>query len=828
MTLTKKLIATCVSFGLVPLLVVTALVLVAEKSLEKNVETSFASYADSFGEKIDRILYERYGDVQAFVLNPAVTDRTRWYKAGAEQNPAVGLMNEFAKLYSTYDLMLLLDTDGKVAAASTVDVKGSPIDSSSLYGQNYSSSAWFKDLQRGQFTTMRQHSAKENNLASGTLVIDHHVEPAMQLVYGPKAEAVIGFAAPLRANDKVIGYWVNFMSLVSFKEMVEQFQRSTVGGPAVAILDEAGRVMIARKPFDGGEDGITEGVVLSEQDCPPARKALSGGKGADRWESQAAQGDEEVVGYAYADGSMGFAGMGWSVLVHDHMDQAAAAILKVRSGVLWTAFISTVLILVLALLIGRSLSAPIITLAGAASRISQGDVDVDVTVRTKDEIGVLADSFRTLIEYVRDVQKAVAEVASGDLSRRLVPRSAADQLSLSTNRVAESLQALTNAIGSVAADAIEGNTAARVDAQQFTGAYGELAQRTNGMLDAMLAPVSEATTTLEQVANNDLTAAMTGQYKGDHDRLKTAVNVAVHNVREGLLQVSRGAEQVRAASGQIAAGSQTLAAGASEQAASLSESRSVLETVAGMTSRNAENAQHANGLSAAAQQSSQAGSESIEQMNSAVAKIRAAVENTAQIIRDINQIAFQTNLLALNAAVEAARAGDAGRGFAVVADEVRNLAQQAKQAAQKTEELLQDSIKQAERGEVITKDVTRSLGQIVVSVAKVGEIIGEIAAASREQSQGIDQVHKASAQMDQVTHQNAASSEELSSTAEELSAQAQELTAMVGRFRLSETSAPTATVRPTALRPASAHRPAGVPSGAALIPFEDDLQLRDF
>lgn len=77
MTLTKKLIATCVSFGLVPLLVVTALVLVAEKSLEKNVETSFASYADSFGEKIDRILYERYGDVQAFVLNPAVTDRTR-------------------------------------------------------------------------------------------------------------------------------------------------------------------------------------------------------------------------------------------------------------------------------------------------------------------------------------------------------------------------------------------------------------------------------------------------------------------------------------------------------------------------------------------------------------------------------------------------------------------------------------------------------------------------------------------------------------------------------------------------------------------------------
>lgn len=825
MTLTKKLIAICVSFGLVPLLVVTVLVLIAEKALEKDVQTAYASYAESLAEKIDRILYERYGDVQAFVLNPAVTDRSRWYKPGAEQNPAVRLMDDFAKLYATYDLMVLLDTEGKVAAVSTVDVKGNPIESSGVYGQSFASSPWFRDLQRGQSTTMRQHSAKENNAASGTLVLDYHAEPAMQLVYGPKAESVIGFAAPLRANDKVIGYWINFMSLTSFHEMLGHFQKSTVGGPAVAILDESGRVIAAKVSLDGAETELMEGQQVSEQDCPPAKKAMSGAKGAELWSSK---GEEEVVGYAYGDGSMGFAGMGWSVVVHDHLDQAAAAILKVRSGVLWTAVLSGILILALAYLIGRSLSAPIIALAGAASRISQGDVEVDVTVRTKDELGLLADSFRTLTEYVRDVQRAVAEVANGDLSRRLVPRSPADQLSQSTNRVSESLQALTAAVGGVAADATEGNTAARVNAEQFMGAYRELAERTNGMLDAMLAPVSEATTTLELVANHDLTASMTGTYKGDHDRLKTAVNVAVHNVREGLLQVSRGAEQVRAASGQIAAGSQTLAAGASEQAASLSESRSVLETVAGMTSRNAENAQHANGLSDAAQQSSQAGSESIEQMNSAVAKIRAAVENTAQIIRDINQIAFQTNLLALNAAVEAARAGDAGRGFAVVADEVRNLAQQAKQAAQKTEELLQDSIKQAERGEAITKDVTRSLGQIVVSVAKVGEIIGEIAAASREQSQGIDQVHKASAQMDQVTHQNAASSEELSSTAEELSAQAQELTAMVGRFRLSETAAPAATVRPTTPKSTNLHRPVSAPSGAALIPFEDDLQLRDF
>jgi methyl-accepting chemotaxis protein len=167
-----------------------------------------------------------------------------------------------------------------------------------------------------------------------------------------------------------------------------------------------------------------------------------------------------------------------------------------------------------------------------------------------------------------------------------------------------------------------------------------------------------------------------------------------------------------------------------------------------------------------------------------MAKIRASAEGTSQIIKDINEITFQTNLLALNAAVEAARAGDAGRGFAVVAEEVRSLALRSKEAAQKTEELIRQSVHETETGVVTSKLVNDKLAEIAQGITKVTDIVAEIASTAREQASGIAQVNEATAQMSKVTQQNAASSEQSSSAAQELASQSEELVSIVSSFQV--------------------------------------------
>jgi methyl-accepting chemotaxis protein len=258
--------------------------------------------------------------------------------------------------------------------------------------------------------------------------------------------------------------------------------------------------------------------------------------------------------------------------------------------------------------------------------------------------------------------------------------------------------------------------------------------------------------------------------------LTRGITRPIRLVIEGL---SEGAAQVSSAAGQVATASQQLAEGSSQQAAALEETSSSLEEMASMTKTNADNAAQADHLMKDTEKVVSRANASMDELTQAMERISSTSDQTAKIIKTIDEIAFQTNLLALNAAVEAARAGEAGAGFAVVAEEVRNLAMRAGEAAKNTSSLIEESIKNIKVGSDLVRTTDEAFSEVAASSAKVAELVGEIAAASAEQAQGIEQVNKAAVEMDKITQGNAANAEESASASEELSAQAQTMQGFV-------------------------------------------------
>jgi len=117
----------------------------------------------------------------------------------------------------------------------------------------------------------------------------------------------------------------------------------------------------------------------------------------------------------------------------------------------------------------------------------------------------------------------------------------------------------------------------------------------------------------------------------------------------------------------------------------------------------------------------------VEAADQQAQRLTQAAESMSMIVQLIGSITGQINLLALNATIESARAGEAGRGFAVVASEVKNLANQAKQAADRIEQ---------EIGNLsgISVDVVAALGAIRGAIEGVSEYVSSTAAAVEEQS----------------------------------------------------------------------------------------------
>ena len=441
---------------------------------------------------------------------------------------------------------------------------------------------------------------------------------------------------------------------------------------------------------------------------------------------------------------------------------------------------------------------------------------------------------QTLDAVIAPIQEAsltLQALVAGDLNATMQGTYQGDhaQIKNDINQIIAFLKSYVTETEKMAQIAVNGDLNHRGDVSKFPGDFAAIIIGFNQTLDAVIAPIQEASAILNELSQGNLNTEMQGLYHGDHAKIKKdlnqtieflrayvyeisetlegigqgnlnqeitttylgnfqAIKIALNNITTNLSQtiteIDEASGQVEAGARQISDGGQALSQGTTEQASTIQQLTASIEEIANETKRSALNANDANDLSLKVRKNAEIGNEQMGKMVDAMSEINESSTNISKIIKVIDDIAFQTNILALNAAVEAARAGQHGKGFAVVAEEVRTLAARSADAAKETTGLIEGSIEKVKIGTNIADDTAESLKQILNEIEKVTQLVGVITQASNDQASEISQITQGVEQVSQVVQTNSATAEESAAASEELSGQAEMLNQMVQAFIL--------------------------------------------
>ncbi|MEK6693222.1 MAG: methyl-accepting chemotaxis protein [Nitrospirota bacterium] len=433
--------------------------------------------------------------------------------------------------------------------------------------------------------------------------------------------------------------------------------------------------------------------------------------------------------------------------------------------------------ILLSWIISKEITSPLKSVVEITKEMSKGHLDKNLDINRKDEIGKLAESFRTMIDYLKGMAKTAEEIAGGDLRSNVVQKSEKDLLGNAFNKMLNGLKSIISNV--------------KTGADEIASASSHIAEytdQTSKKSESSFSAVEEITATMHEMSANIQSVARNIQSQS------ASVTETSSSIEQMVSSIQRVAENVKRL---VDLAQKALEAVITGRQAVMKAS-SGMEEINSVTKRAAET----------------------------IGKLASKSDDIVRIIEVIDDIAEQTNLLALNAAIEAARAGEQGMGFAVVAEEVRKLAERSAKSTREIAELINIVTKESqeavshmdnnadivEQGLILSREVNQALQKIEEAVAEVSKYSQEIGIATVEQSSGSEQIQKAMVSLNDITQeistsaeeqssgaeqvvkaiervremvqQNASGSVELATSAEQLNKQAESLHAIVGKFSL--------------------------------------------
>ncbi len=372
---------------------------------EENL-ARLAAAARGIQDRIDRNLFERYGDVQAFGMNAAVQHDLRKVTPTA-RTEITDVINRYVTLYGCYPLSLVLDPDGVVVAANSVTPQGQPLaKADTLVGRNLSASDGYQKAKAGTFTV-----AKTEGALTGTVMSRPIQDPLVQELYGDKAPVwTMTFTAPIRTpKGDLVGYWQNVFGAGVVEEIVSaayaDLKSQDLASASFSIADVDGTQIVDVNPLAHGnltsdhDDVFSINLVKSEfslavEALKPGAPLNGGHAEVTAKFGEHAKNAESLQGaYARSVPILGFAGSGFTTFIlvsSAEIDDSIAFLLQKL------ALASALSVLVGAAImwwLSGAMTRGIQQVRRAIQGLAEGDISADVPVRGRDEVAEIGLAF---------------------------------------------------------------------------------------------------------------------------------------------------------------------------------------------------------------------------------------------------------------------------------------------------------------------------------------------------------------------------------------------------------------------------------------------------
>lgn len=406
------LITTCLAFAIVPLALVTTFAWVtANKSAEEKA-ANYATIAGTLADKIDRNLFERYGDVQAFGLNRAVLDKEAWYVAG-DTSPIVQAMNSYVDTYDIYYLTLLVDLDGKLIAVNTKDDSGNGVDTDYLYEHNFAQASWFRDC------LARRFYESEDGSFTGTVMEHLYVDDEVKQVYGDEGLA-LGYSAPVyNENGEVVAVWKNVTKFGLVEDIVlatyEDLKSQGMGSAEITLLDDRGNVIVDCDPSTLGRDEIARDMSiigkfnLVESGVEAATRVVAGETGSITRSHHTRKQIDQVAGFAPFKGALGFPGMQWNALVRVAASEALAAQIATKQTCLWLLALTALVVWLAAWVFARAISKVLKQTVDSMEAAAGGDYSKRVSTSLSSDLSRMSVALDTMLDSLTEAEAQTEE-----------------------------------------------------------------------------------------------------------------------------------------------------------------------------------------------------------------------------------------------------------------------------------------------------------------------------------------------------------------------------------------------------------------------------------